>query len=161
MSCFIVDPRTVAKIANYISDQINGGYNRTHLDVVIPTGFTDDILGKSGFAVPEKIYKKLYRLNWMAFDTRYEGRHPENLDQCSSDMRKFAEYDTLQTGLYEYKIGEAHWQMLKSMECYLYQCAESSDLETSSTYLMVRNMKNALMCAIIHRSAEYDAAEWN
>lgn len=160
MSCFIVDPHTVAKIANYISAQINGGFNRTHLDPEIPAAFTEEILDKYGFAVPERVYKKLYLLNWMAFNTRYEGRYPENLDQCSADMRKFKEYDTPLTGLFEWEINEAHWQMLKSMECYLYQCTEGSDLEKSDTYQTVRNMKNSLMNAIVHRAAEYEAAEW-
>lgn len=160
MSCFIVDPKTVAAIANYIAAQINGGFNCTHLAVDIPHEFIESVSDKYNFAKPEFIFKKLYRLNWEAFNTRYEGRYPENLDQCSADMRKFAEYDAPLTGMFEHKIEAQHWQMLKSMECFLYQCAESAEIENSVEYKTVRNMKNALKDRIVHNMAEYEAAEW-
>ena len=161
MSCFIVNPKTVAKIANYIAAQINGGYNCTHLSVDIPSGFVRSVVNESGFANPEKIYKSLYTLNYVAFCTRYEGRHQENLDRCEENIGNFAEYDTPIAGLFDHQIGAQHYQMLKSMHCFLYQCTEDSELEKFNSYIVVSRMIKALESAIIGRSPEYQAAEWS
>lgn len=160
MSCFIVNPRTIAKIANYIAVQINSGFNCTHLDVEICKEFKE-LVCESGLANPEYVYKKLYLLNWQAYNIRYEGRHSENLDQCAFDMRKFAEYDTACNECFESEVNASHFQMLKSIECYLYQCSESEELENSVIYKTVWKIKNALMCFIVHNSELYNAAMWD
>lgn len=157
MSCFIVNPRTLARIANYICAHINNGYNCTHLALDVSDEFKQLVCNSSGEASEEKIYQELYNLNYKAYNTRYEGRHePED-----NDLDKFAEYDNPPVGMYSGKINANHYQMLKSMECYLYQCAESEELEKSIVYKEIQRFKNAIMCKIVHSLPEYDAADWD
>ena len=161
MSCFIVEPKTIAYISNYIADHINNGFNNTRLCVEISDDFKKMVCNNYGYAEPRLIYKKLYLLNWQAYETRYEYRHKENLDLCSEYMQEFEKYDTT---LHKYNVDDTvqnwQYQMLKSLECYLYQCAESAELENSIIYKTVNAMKNALMCYIVHNADEYNRAEW-
>ena len=157
MSCFIVNPRTLARMANYICAHINNGYNCTHLALDVSDEFKQLVCNSSGEASEEKIYQELYKLNYKAYNTRYEGRHEPETD----DLDKFAEYDNPPVGMYSSKINENHYQMLKSMECYLYQCAESEELENSIVYKEIQRFKNAIMCKIVHSLPEYEAADWD
>lgn len=157
MSCFIVNPRTLARMANYICAHINNGYNCTHIALEVSYEFRQLVSNRYGEANEEKIYQELYKLNHKAYNTRYEGRHePEE-----NDLDKFAEYDNPPIGMYSGEINANHYQMLKSMECYLYQCAESEELENSIVYKEVRRFKNAIMCKILHSLPEYNAADWD
>lgn len=157
MSCFIMNPRTIARIANYICAHINGGYNTTHLPLEISNEFKR-LVSIDGIANEEKTYKELYKLNYEAFNTRYEGRHTEDL---ADNLDKYAEYDNPLIGLFDHEINANHYQMFKSIECYLYQCSESEELENSIVYKEVSRLKNAIMSKIVHRSAEYQAADWD
>lgn len=166
MSCFIVDPKTIGYISNYIADNMNGGFNRTNLFFNIPNEhleevqkFIDDVT-KNGIARENLIYKKLYLLNWQAFNTRYEYRHPEELDKCSELMQEFKKYDTILHTAPTGKVENWHYQMLKSIECYLYQCSEGAELEKSGIYQYVLAMKRALTEYIVSHSPEYKAAKW-
>lgn len=156
MSCFMVNPRTLARMANYICAHINNGYNCTHITLKVSDEFKE-LVSNKGIASEEKVYQELYRLNYKAYKTRYEGRHPADMD----DLDKFAEYDNPPVGMYSSKINENHYQMLKSMECYLYQCAESDELENSIIYNEIRHFKNAIMNKIVHSLPAYDAADWD
>ena len=156
MSCFIFNPRTLARIANYICAHINNGYNCTHLPLEVSDEFRQ-LVSSNGIAREEKVYQELYKLNYKAYNTRYEGRHePED-----NDLDKFAEYDNPPVGMYSGGINANHYQMLKSMECYLYQCAESEELENSIVYKEIQRFKNAIICKIVHSLPEYDAADWD
>lgn len=156
MSCFIVNPRTLARMANYICAHINNGYNCTHLPLEVSDEFRQ-LVSSNGIASEEKIYQELYKLNHKAYNTRYEGRHePED-----NDLDKFAEYDNSPVGMYSGGINANHYQMLKSMECYLYQCAESEELENSIVYKEIQRFKNAIMCKIVHSLPEYITADWD
>lgn len=157
MSCFIVNPRTLARIANYICAHINNGYNCTHLALDVSDEFKQLVCNSNGEASEEKIYQELYKLNYKAYNTRYEGRHePEE-----NDLDKFAEYDNPPVGMYDHRINANHYQMLKSMECYLYQCAESDELENSIVYKTIQRFKNAIINKIVHSLPAYDAADWD
>ena len=156
MSCFMVNPRTLARMANYICAHINNGYNCTHITLKVSDEFKE-LVSNKGIVSEEKVYQELYRLNYKAYNTRYEGRHPADM----YDLDKFAEYDNPPVGMYSSKINENHYQMLKSMECYLYQFAESDELENSIIYNELRRFKNAIMNKIVHSLPAYDAADWD
>ena len=48
----------------------------------------------------------------------------------------------------------------KTCECYLYQCAESDDIENSPLFAAVVEMQNQTARVIVSRLPEYQEAEW-
>lgn len=158
MSCFIVNPETVATIANYIADYITGGYNATGIFVSIPDEFIRNVTAKENIA--QQIYLRMYALNYMAFETRYEGRHSESLAVCIDNMGKFEDHDKSIHKARTGKVEPYHYQLLKSMQCYLYQCNESEKLADSLTFKVVKKFEDALMNLIVCAMPEYDKAVW-
>lgn len=155
MSSFMIKSETLAYIANFIAVQMNNGYNYTGLESVDFSCFED--CKKDAFISAEEIYKKLYQLNFDAFHERYSGRHD---DECI--LEAFQDMEIHKPVKYKdyYPVAEKwHYQMLKSMECYLYQCREG-DCPKSEIYQAVKRFKDVLMCFIVHSSAEYHTAEW-
>ena len=155
MSSFMVESRTLAYIANFIAVQMNHGLNYTHIASVDFSCFAD--CKKNGYTDAGEIYKKLYQLNFNAYHERYDGRYD---DKCV--IEKFP--DTAIHKPVKYKdhcpvVEKWHYQMLKYMECYLYQCNEGNCSETE-IYQAVKRFQNNLMCFIVHNSAEYQAAKW-
>lgn len=158
MSCFIVNGKILARMANYICAHINNGFNCTHLYLDISDEFKKLVSDKNGNAVEGKVFDELYKLNLQSFKERYEGRHLDEVENCTG---KFAQYDNPPIGMFDSEINEHTFQMFKSMECYLYQCSDLEKPDDSVVYREISRMKNALMSRIIHNLAEYKAAEWD
>ena len=158
MSCTITNPQTVAYIANFITAQINRGYELTGMFVSIPDEFIKDVT-ENGKIKPQKIFLKLYALNYTAYETRYESDHI-GLSSCLEYMNSFSEYDNNLHRPSTGKIEPWHWQMLKSIQFYLYQCSESEKLMNCTTYKTVKAFETALESMIINALPEYQAAEW-
>lgn len=155
MSSFMMRSETLAYIANFIAIQINHGFNYTGITSADFSCFADCMKGV--FADAKEIYKKLYQLNFDAFHGRYDGRHD---DECI--FKAFPDTEIHKPVKYKDHcpvVEKWHYQMLKSMECYLYQCCEG-DCPKTEIYQAVKQLKNNLMCFIVHYSAEYQAAEW-
>lgn len=159
MSSFMMKSETLAYIANFIAVQMNHGFNYTGI-VADFSCFNDCVKGdciNGRFASAEEIYKKLYQLNFNACHERYDGRYDDEYS-----MEKFKDIAIHKPLSYadHHAIAEKwHYQMLKSMECYLYQCCEG-DCHKSEIYQTVKQFKNNLMCFIVHNSIEWQAAKW-
>lgn len=155
MSTFMMKSETLAYIANFIAVQMNNGYNYTGLESVDFSCFGD--CKRGAFISAEEIYKKLYQLNFDAFHERYNGRYD---NECI--FEEFIGVEIHKPRVYAdyHAVAEKwHYQMLKSLECYLYQCSVDDCVKTD-IYQAVKRFKDALMCFIVHNSAEYHTAEW-
>lgn len=51
-------------------------------------------------------------------------------------------------------------QALKSLSCFLYQCAEGDVPETNPLYAQLREVETALLHVIVSHLPEYQAAKW-
>ena len=160
MSCFIVNPRTVARIANYIAAQINMGFNYTGLYLDLPENYVAHVT-KAGRADEVEIYKRLYGINYMGYEARYGDRGKEELDDCLALMEKFDEYDNRIDQPRNGKAEPWQYQMLKSMQCFLYQCDESDEVRDTESFKVVKMMIAALKDYIVSHLPEYQAAEWD
>lgn len=160
MSSFIMNPKTIAYIAEFMAAHINSGFNYTHLYNGLPQEFVNRVMN-DGMASAELIYKQLYTLNYDAFECRYEGRHAEDLETCREYMELFAEYDNRIDRPSSGKAEKWHFQMLKSMRCYLYQCNEGKIYAESETFQAVEEMIKGLTDYIINKLPEYQEAEWD
>lgn len=158
MSCFIMNADTIGYISNFIADYIIGGYNTTGLYVSVPDEFIREVTKTTD--VWKNVYLKLYSLNYMAFEVRYEGRHGENLADCLEFMRDYEQHNKRIHNRDDREVQPYHYQLLKSIQCYLYQCAESEKLMNSTTFKAVKKFEDALTSFIINALPEYQAAEW-
>ena len=52
-----------------------------------------------------------------------------------------------------------HWQLLKSLQCYLYQCCEGN-VPDCDLYKELTKLEHTLQSYIISKMPEYDKAEW-
>lgn len=89
--------------------------------------------------------KKLLDLNVRAFRERYEDRI------------------TVDDGEFELDRDAAHcsrMQLLKSLQCLIYQCSEGDIPETSPLYERMEEAEKRLMGEIIGEMPEYNEAKW-
>lgn len=146
MSAWMVSNETLSKIANLIDTYRVTGYNGFGYDM--PGGLMRIVGRKSA----KKIFEILADMNIEALKQRY----PKNFD----DMIGVIEFIP---NAYIWQIREKgltyHWQLLKSLQCYLYQCCEGS-VPDCDLYKELTNLEHTLQSYIISKMPEYQAAEW-
>jgi hypothetical protein len=140
MSSYIVHDETINRVVSFL-------YTKTLADAHY---WPFRPLGDAGYSVDTKedrqaLAKKMFALNVAA--TR--GRYPDNFDEMWSVI------------LFDYApvppVGII--QTLKSLECWLYQCAEG-DIPQSDLYQLFESVANRLRCEIIHEMPKWKAAHW-
>lgn len=150
MSCFIMNPESVARIANFIAYHINFG---TNLTAKLPESFIKAVT-RHGEARADEVYRHMFETNYAAYNKRYGEAH-----KPQGDLKdQYAMYDN---SIHHSPGNTWKYQMLKSMECWMYQCSESEELETCDTFVAVKRLAEALKNNIIHTTPEYITADWD
>ena len=139
MSCWIVEPKSVKKIAEVINQTLS---HEGMFGIYAPSKgpLAAEYIGMS----VEEIYNKLYQMNIDAYDARY------------------GEKDFIPKMPKQGYLGDAYlniYQTLKTVECFLYQCCEG-DVDTRESYKGVEQLANIIRRAIIGKSKEYQNAKW-
>lgn len=148
MSSFLVSESTMAKIANAITYVVNTDkyyMNTEELKKAFP-----DCIDKDGFMVTHFVAIKLYEMNDMALRARYKDEWWLE-DLMEGDYKEFIcngnpfENESL--------------QLLKSIQCYLYQCSEGNVPETP-LYKAIDEFASRIMFHIVSSLPEYEKAIW-
>lgn len=141
MSAFMVEDITINRVVSHIYNEVKGGtilggeYRRLLKDYPLHS--------ELGYV---KLGNDMFKLNIAGVEARYgEG--------------EAAEFRPLD---YEFRYEEPGnvYQVLKSLECWSYQCAEGDIPQTSRLYKTMNEVENAIAYNIVHESKEYDAANW-
>jgi hypothetical protein len=139
MSAFMVADTTINYIVNWLRREID------RLPVISQklkaAGFdtsTSDWAERLGYA--------MFLLNIKAVDTRYGNAQAE----------KFRKLDYR----FEHTEAVSLVQVLKSLECWLYQCCEGEVRETALYTLFGSDVRLYLMSKIIDGMPEYEEADW-
>ena len=61
---------------------------------------------------------------------------------------------------YTFKHQANIWQVLKSLDCFLYQCSEGNVPEKSRLYAALTRVADTIRRAIIDTDERYDKAQW-
>jgi hypothetical protein len=139
MSAFMVEDTTINIVVNWLWRELDQFYS-------IPNKLKE--LGfdttKPGWV--RKLGKAMFQLNIDGVDARYG----------SGEAAKFRKLD------YEYQLAPPAplAQVLKSLQCWLYQCNEGDVPETELYKLFDDDIRLFLMNIIIAASPEYRRAEW-
>jgi hypothetical protein len=142
MSAFIVADKTINNIVNWLDRELEEVYGTIIIrQKLMELGFDT---GVAGWA--ERLGYAMLQLNIIAVDARYG----------NGEARKFRPLD------YRYEVTEPipMVQVLKSLQCWLYQCNEK-DIPTTALYGLFDNeVQLYLMNEIIDTLPEYQNAVW-
>lgn len=154
MSCFILSIRSLSALAKSIDTVLNGGYPFCGFSL---TRDSENILRKYGPGVNE-LFHSLAEINALAYDRRYkEWTNTEvyELDKEAPDyFGKPLEYEGDR-----YIFTAEHYQVLKTIQCYLYQTAEQAT-DGHELREALAEIVAGLQDAIITSMPEYIGAKW-
>jgi len=146
MSAWMVSNETLSNIANLIDTYRVTGFNGFGYDM--PDGLMRIVGSKS----TKQIFEMLVNMNKEALKARYPQSYAEMIGETIFDSKSNI-YRTQYAGL------TYHFQFLKSLQCYLYQCYEGN-IPDCDLYKELTNLKHTLQSYIISKMPEYQAAEW-
>jgi len=131
MSCYVVDDETIFKIVWGLSDRGK-----------IPPGYVDSIEGKVALA------NALKAMNIAAYEQRY-GEAPLEHDGYAKGYQEVPRPCT-----------QTPAQFLKTVQAYLYQCAEGNVKDWPLYVYLDRVVLRSVMMEIISNLREYEDAPW-
>lgn len=134
MSAFLVEDITINNVVNWLVRELPNNYYLT------------EELKKIGYSIeePGKLAKDMFRLNLTSLKQRYGS--PEGFREL------FFTYKST------YPVAKI--QVLKSLQCWLYQCAEGNVVRKKLYRFFDEVVKVYLMSHIIYDLPEYDSAQW-
>jgi hypothetical protein len=142
MSGFIVADNTINTIVHWLDSALEEAYDTiTIRQKLLEQGFDVSVAGWA-----ERLGSAMFQLNIIAVDARYG----------SGEAKKFRPLD------YHFEIPKPVplVQVLKSLQCWLYQCNEG-DVPTTALYMLFDNdVQLYLMTEIIVALPEYQNAYW-
>jgi hypothetical protein len=139
MSAFRVEDKTINYVVNWLRRNIDRFSLIPHK--LKELGFDTS---ESGWA--ERLGQAMFQLNIDAVEARYG----------SGEAVKFRQLDYR----FEHTEAVSLVQVLKSLQCWLYQCNEGEVPETGLYGLFDIDVQMYLMSTIIDRLPEYNEAEW-
>lgn len=133
MSAYIVDAKTINRFVSFLSLDRDAVWEQRRIQELMAVNVESDagLLGA-----------RCFYLNVSAVNQRYEEK-------------------TSITELgYRYQYEQADiFQVLKSLQCWLYQCSEG-DVPESALYQILRDYADHLAHRLVNRMPQYKAAEW-
>lgn len=153
MSSYMVKDKSISQISDIISRVLNGGYNSTGLSngYALEESFRDCIV--AGSINRKKVFDKLYAFNLAAVNGRYN-RNTEatgNYEDCYLWTKPNYKGHWL--------LEQNHYQMLKTLQHYIYQCDEDVNRE-SKVLVALRELETSIKDMIISSLDMYNEAKW-
>jgi hypothetical protein len=142
MSTFIVENKTINSIVNWLDSALEETYGTINIrHKLLELGFDASVAGWA-----ERLGYAMFQLNVIAVDARYG----------SGQAKKFRPLD------YRYEVPEPVplVQVLKSLQCWLYQCNEGDVPQTALYTLFDNDVQVYLMTEVIDALPEYQNAFW-
>lgn len=156
MSSFIINNESTAALASMLDRVVNaarwsgrcryGIYNGDNLYALLQQEWETATGRRCVDLDAPKIYVVLRRMNERAYGERYH----RLADEVAAGMPRGEWLNTVEA---------KPWQMLKTLECYLYQCDEGTVGE-SELFTALTLAKNYYMKHLIKKLPDYDAATW-
>lgn len=158
MSCLMMNEKALAAIALSVESLLNIGYNAWGFEA--PESLFEalrDCENEFSSFYAEKIYEKLYILNFRSYAGRY--KEPLNITPPDVDFSSVKLWERPEYNNGFYTIKEWHYKLLKLLDCFNYQTSE----QTTSRDPLKKAMDEfarVLSGFIARNSAAYEAAPW-
>lgn len=159
MSCLMMNEKPLASLADWIAAQLNHGFNGFGMEApsALYNALSDCTV--AGRFDENKIYLKLYALNFRAYDCRYS-RHDEPITFTPPDPYKpntVHQYPVSYNG--HWTVAPWHYQIAKRLSFLLYQCSEDAT-RNDELYLALAQLRRNLYCFIVDQSDAWQALPW-
>ena len=163
MSSFILESSRIAQLAEYIATLNNCGFD--FFGYSIPDDLHQELLdccGRHGWMEAAPVFKRLFDLNAAAVAGRYNRGQETTPDMPQNfkplhHPRQRGKDETIDRWYDE--IQPWHYELLKTLKCFLYQCAEDATIN-DPLYKALRQLEYALAMHIIDNSPDYIKARW-
>lgn len=155
MSAFMMSNETLSKLANLIARYY---VNSDSMGFYFPEELREEL--KDVRFSGEKIFNELANLNIASLSQRYY-----DCGDMIGDVEYFPHCDIWQRPVWDIEYGitrikQWHYQFLKSLRCYLYQCCEGDCYETG-LYKALDKLSLELGYFIATNQPEYELADWD
>ena len=162
MSAYMLKPERIAVIADYIATLHNAGYD--YFGHSIPESLHHELLDcrdNYGFMITAKVFDRLSDLNMRAVCGRYD-REPfiyGDIPAYKWICKHIELENDHDTKSWLSKIEPWHYELLKLIKCFLYQCNEDSTAD-DPLYKALRELERTLTTFIVVNNPAYVKAEW-
>ena len=160
MSCFIMDYKAVAVLADGVEKALNLGYGFLGLDA--PETLREalkDCADRYGYFDRGRIFANLCGLNYWAYAERYNGRHLEGTEEAPEMPEAPALINRVGYADGHYTLTPEHYRWAKLLECYLYQCDEGSAAKTQ-LYKGLEALQRRWLAFLVYNHDDWAAAPW-
>ncbi len=139
MSAFIVEDQTINRVVTWLTREVS----TSHFTLAqLAREYDIDLVSDTW---DEKLAKAMFQLNCDGVNARYgEGK-----------TEKFRPLNFTYQPKHDFSLV----QVLKSLQCWLYQCNEG-DVPTTKLYQFFAEVENHLALKIVVSLPEYDKAQW-
>ena len=160
MSCFMMDPRALAVLADGIEKGLNMGYNYLGLDVSegLPEALID-CADRYMCYDAGRIYAKLYELNARAYNCRYCGNPADPADPTAPEMPALPWMLGRAVWDGAFRIDALHFKFLKLLECFNYQCLEDAT-KGDPLAVALRDWEKSWAAFLVHNDPIYKGLRW-
>ena len=158
MSSFIMQPESIRDLACFINSVNVGGFNAHGFE---PPQLLRQEFPTSKMSSVKDTYEKLYDMNAQAVHFRYPKDKKDKVIPPMPDGDFYVRPEigaSLRGGIFR-KPTDRHYQILKRLNCFLYQCDEGEVTETDA-YKALRGLERQLMMMIVTSTEAYQNAEW-
>lgn len=160
MSCFIMECKALAAIANATASLLKDGFNYWGFPAE-PELYEACTSCLQGTDLAKSIYQKLYAINVAAYAGRYED-HQEVLMSSAAldiDVSPYKIHEPRKIHNYHGVVFAWHYKLAKLIDCWLYQTAEY-DTVNDPLRAGMQTFKNSLYNYIVMNNDIYEQAGW-
>ena len=151
MSTWYVGCESLSMITDIISRYLVGGYNSFGFNLQIE--LVDCFRNGNEFDSDDEIFEKLRQMNIDALKHEYPDTYTDRYDDDGYEQG----HDIWKPR--ESEVQSWHYQLLKSLDCYVYQCSSGKVIDTD-LYKAMDAFINAVAKYIAMNQPEYAEAFW-
>lgn len=162
MSAFIMSIDSIASLAEYI-DTLNWlGFD--YFGYSIPRSLNSALALGCGSGNEKKIFEALYALNVQAVNGRYKADNdttvelPKRIEQIYHPKEP-KHFDNEGHVFWIDDIKPWHYQLLKKLQCFIYQCEEDTTID-NPILKSLQELEQELCRYIAENNIEYEMAKW-
>lgn len=146
MSAFMISDDSLSRLAQFFAD-LRYENESPLMYLRCPFGFMPSMPEETAQAMTLDLAERMWEMNAHALNARYG----DDSEMCPD-------------GPFEWVAQRVEpcrpWQVLKSLDCLMYQCSEGNVPETSDLFKKLDKFRASLSRILASHTAEYDAAKW-
>lgn len=167
MSCIIMNDEPVSALADFLACLLNNGHHYFGFDAPETLKRELRVCYERGYYQEKSIFYLLSALNREAYGGRW-GTDRLTVDDTTPVYSPNTKYKPVEYGPmnpadarsgYDAQVRPWHYEMVKRLDCFIYQCYEKPADETELFKALVK-LRDRMTLWIVQHSPEYTAHKW-